>query len=177
MALDHGLTGRRVSRMAAACAVSFMLAGPCGAAEGTPADVPVPATGGAIDAETKCLALAVYWEGRAEPARGRQAIAHTVLNRVRSPDFPNSVCGVVGQGPVGSATRGCQFSWWCDGRRDSPREADKWQEAIVVARAARGGQSKDPTGGALYFHAGSARPDWSRSKRRLAEIGDHVFYR
>lgn len=165
------------SCIAAACLASILLGAPGRAAGGTPADVAVPAGGGELDAETKCLALAVYWEGKAEPARGRVAIAHTVLNRTRSGEFPKTICGVVGQGPAGSAKHRCQFSWWCDGRRDSPREADKWTEAVAVARSAREGKSEDPTGGALYFHNDAARPDWIRKKRRLAQIGDHIFYR
>lgn len=150
-------------------------------AQETPAQVPVAATASTPAAtlgdETKCLALSVYWEGKTETREGQLAVAHTVLNRARNPKFPNTICGVVAQKPDG-AKKGCQFSWWCDGKRDEPKDDQDWQEAVASARAAMKAEAADPTGGALYFHSSKIRPPaWTAKRRRLTRIGDHIFYR
>jgi len=123
-----------------------------------------------------CLALAIYWEARSEPAEGQLAIAHIAINRVAHPGFPNDICEVVKQG--GEAGRGrCQFSWWCDGRDDTPRDLDAWRRAKAQAAAALRGETEDPTGGAIYFHHEGVRPSWAEVKERTARIGRHIFYR
>ncbi len=129
----------------------------------------------ALDAETKCLALAVYWEGRAEKREGQRAIAHTVLNRVGHDEFPDTICGVVAQ--QSDSGKSCQFSWWCDGKRDTPASDEQWETAVEVARDAKAGRTKDPTHGALFFHSAKINPKWDGKRRRLARIGDHIFYR
>jgi len=150
------------------------------AAQETPAEVPVASTAtkpaGALDAETKCLALSVYWEGKTETREGQLAVAHTVLNRAKNPKFPDTICGVVTQKLEGGK-KGCQFSWWCDGKRDEPKDDQDWQDAVDVARAATK-DAGDPTGGALYFHSSRIKPPaWAVKRKRLARIGDHIFYR
>lgn len=154
---------------------------PEGGAQETPAQVPVASTAttpaAALDPETKCLALSVYWEGKTETREGQLAVAHTVLNRTRHPEFPNTICGVVAQKPDG-AKKGCQFSWWCDGKRDEPKDDHDWAEAVDSAKAAMKAEAGDPTGGALYFHSSKIKPPaWTAKRKRLARIGDHVFYR
>lgn len=151
------------------------------AAQETPAEVPVVSTAttpaAALDAETKCLALSVYWEGKTETREGQLAVAHTVLNRTRNPKFPNTICAVVAQKPDGKK-KGCQFSWWCDGKRDEPNDDQDWREAVDAATAAMKAEAGDPTGGALYFHSAKIKPPaWTAKRKRLARIGDHVFYR
>lgn len=128
-----------------------------------------------LDAETKCLALAVYWEGRAEKREGQRAIAHTVLNRVGHDEFPDTVCGVVAQ--KSESGKSCQFSWWCDGKQDTPSSDEQWEASVDVARDAKEGRTKDPTNGALFFHSAKINPKWDGKRKRLARIGDHVFYR
>lgn len=150
-------------------------------AQETPAQVPVASTAGTpaatMDAETKCLALSVYWEGKTETRKGQLAVAHTVLNRTKSPKFPNTICGVVAQKPEGTK-KGCQFSWWCDGKQDEPKDDQDWQEAVDSAKAAMKGEAGDPTGGALFFHSSKIKaPEWAKNRKRLARIGDHIFYR
>ncbi len=150
------------------------------AAQETPAQVPVASTAttpaATLDAETKCLALSVYWESKTETRQGQLAVAHTVLNRTKHPKFPNTICGVVAQKPDGKK-KGCQFSWWCDGKRDEPKDDHDWQEAVDVAKAATK-DAGDPTGGALYFHSSKIKPPvWAAKRKRLARIGDHIFYR
>ena len=135
-----------------------------------------PAPVAASEAEERCLALAVYWEGKSEMREGRVAVAHVVLNRVRDPEFPNTICGVV-QDRNGNRNGSCQFSWYCDGKSDEPTNAEQWREAQAVARAALAGETRDPTGGARYFHVRRLSPPWTRNLTRTAAIGDHVFYR
>src|SRR3546814_3621987 len=148
-----------------------LLAAGVAMAQASVADVTV---GTHIDAETKCLALTVYWEGKTESRKGQLAIAHTVLNRMRSRDFPGTICGVVSQQSEDGRT--CQFSWWCDGKRDEPADAAAWQTSLAVARQAMAG-GPDPSGHALYFHSAGVRPGWIRHKKRVARIGNHIFYR
>ncbi|MGH6946417.1 MAG: cell wall hydrolase [Kiloniellales bacterium] len=126
--------------------------------------------------ELRCLALNIYWEARAEPLEDRWAIAHVTLNRVASPDFPDSICAVVQQGGEQSLG-GCQFSWWCDGRSDTPFEDEAWREARRLARRALTAPLPDPTGGALFFHNDSIEPAWAGEKQRLRQIGAHIYYR
>ncbi|QDO97251.1 cell wall hydrolase [Ferrovibrio terrae] len=147
----------------------------------TPAEVPVASTAtvpaATMDAETRCLALSVYWEGKTETREGQLAVAHTVLNRTKNPKFPNTICGVVAQKPEGRK-KGCQFSWWCDGKRDEPKDDKDWHEAVDVAKATMKAEAGDPTGGALYFHSSKIKPPvWATKRKRLARIGDHIFYR
>ncbi len=129
----------------------------------------------AFDDELECLALNVYWEARSEDERGQKAIAHLTLNRVDSPDFPDSVCAVVKQGRGGRHR--CQFSWYCDGLHDRPANPDAWETAVEVAKTAHRARVNDPTKGALYFHLRRVKPKWARSMTRTVEIGDHFFYK
>ncbi len=126
--------------------------------------------------EVECLALTVYFEARGEPDDGKRAVAHVVMNRVSDARFPDTVCGVVRQGGETDRYR-CQFSWWCDGRGDTPANAAAWKRSADVAYWAFKGFSKDPTGGALWFHAESSSPSWRKAFQRGPKIGGHVFYR
>lgn len=129
-----------------------------------------------LDPQTKCLALSVYWEGRSESEMGRAAIAHTVLNRSRSSQFPKGICSVVTEGD-NDGKKGCQFAWWCDGKSDEPKNHSQWTAAVQTARQAMDGKIADPTGGALYFHGDRDNPKWAKQRQRLTRIGNHVFYR
>jgi N-acetylmuramoyl-L-alanine amidase len=124
--------------------------------------------------EQRCLALTLYWEARGEGRAGMVAVGWTVLNRVRSPQFPGTPCRVVYQG---GETPPCQFSWWCDGKSDKPRDRKSWQFAQLVAAELLFDPPPDPTDGALYFHSASIRPPWRGKLARTARIGAHVFYR
>jgi N-acetylmuramoyl-L-alanine amidase len=135
--------------------------------------------GPAAAAETReqaigCLALAMYWEAKAEGAEGMRAVAAVVLNRVAHPKFPNTVCGVVRQG---GEQPPCQFSWWCDGKSDRPAEADTWALAQRLARAILADRPRDPTRGALFFHSAGISTPWVLPRRRTVQIGHHIFYR
>ena len=119
-----------------------------------------------------CMALAMYWEARGEGARGMLAVGSVVRNRVKSADFPDSVCAVVKQG---GERPPCQFSWWCDGKSDRPRNSVQWHKAQTLAGQIIAGEHRDITEGALFFHTtGIARP-WDRPLTK--RIGNHLFYR
>jgi spore germination cell wall hydrolase CwlJ-like protein len=124
--------------------------------------------------EFRCLALNLYWEARGEGVDGMTAVGWVVLNRVRSREFPSTICGVVFQG---GETPPCQFSWWCDGRSDAPREAASWRQAQAVTARLLRAPPADPTRGGLFYHATSIRTPWLRKRERTARIGRHVFYR
>jgi len=131
-----------------------------------------PASGGA---EWRCLAEAVYFEARGESLRGQFAVAEVILNRVESPKFPSTVCGVVRQGAGGKG--GCQFSYVCDGKSDRIREAEAWDRASKIARLMIDGSDPDLTQGATHFHTTKVRPNWASRFPQTARIGTHLFYR
>jgi spore germination cell wall hydrolase CwlJ-like protein len=124
--------------------------------------------------DVDCLTDAVYYEARGESPAGQAAIAQVVLNRVRHPAYPKSVCGVVYQG----ARQGsCQFSFACNGALDSEREPEAWRRAKTVAERALAGFVMPVVGDATSFHVATARPDWGANMMRVAQIGLHIFYR
>ncbi len=123
----------------------------------------------------RCMALNIYFEARGEPFLGKIAVGHVVLNRIANRRYPSNACAVIQQGGERRRYR-CQFSWWCDGRSDQPRNEASWREAIFVAMLIHRGATKDPTGGALWYHADSVDPYWSRQMLRFAKIGRHIFY-
>ena len=121
-----------------------------------------------------CLAQAVYYEARGEPAEGQAAVAQVVVNRTRSGGHPSDVCGAVFEG---AARPGCQFSFACDprlGRR--ALEPAAWRRAQGVADEVLAGRGPSGLQTALNYHADSVRPRWATQLRRTAEIGRHVFY-
>jgi len=122
-----------------------------------------------------CLTAAVYYEARSEPLDGQRAVAQVVLNRVRNPAFPNSVCGVVYQGA--NRSTGCQFTFTCDGSMYARREPAAWERARQVAEAALGGSVFAPVGLATYYHTTAVSPWWDADVVKVAQIGAHNFYR
>ena len=120
------------------------------------------------------MALAMYWEARGEGEQGMLAVGSVILNRVEDTRFPDNVCAVVYQG---GETPPCQFSWWCDGKSDRPRDRHSWHLAMVIAAGLLLDPPPDPTRGSLFYHSTQVRPAWSRSRMKTAEIGAHVFYR
>lgn len=129
-----------------------------------------------IHREIECLALTMYFEARGEPDVGKLAVGHVVMNRAQHPAFPKAVCDVVRQGGEKLRYR-CQFTWWCDGRSDQPVDWRAWERSKALARRVFWNYSKDPTGGALWYHAENARPIWRRDLAQGPKIGRHIFYR
>ena len=126
-------------------------------------------------AEWACLTEALYFEARGEDAAGQFAVAEVILNRVDSPRFPRTVCGVVGQGS--SKRNQCQFSYKCDGRSDTMSERDAYRQVGKVAKLMLDGAPRLLTHGAAYYHNNGVRPSWARKFARVAEVGPHLFYR
>lgn len=126
--------------------------------------------------EIYCLALNIYFEARGESKKGQRAVGHVVINRVKNFKFPNSICKVVKQGSQQHLNR-CQFSWWCDGRSDKPKNVASWRKSMLIAKEIIMGNSTDPTGGALWYHAHYVSPYWKKSFLPVREIGRHIFYK
>lgn len=121
-----------------------------------------------------CLTQAVYYEAGFEPRQGRRAVAQVVLNRMRHPAFPKSICGVVYQGarqPV------CQFSFVCDGSLYRRPALGAWKEAENIAAAAIDGFVEKSVGAATHYHADYVAPYWAPRLAKLSRIGAHIFYR
>ncbi|HSF64624.1 MAG TPA: cell wall hydrolase [Paracoccaceae bacterium] len=125
------------------------------------------------DAEWSCLAKALYFEARGETLKGQFAVAEVILNRVRSPLYPSTICGVVHQAGGG----GCQFSYTCDGRADVIGERGAWDVAQRIASVMLNGAPSNLTNGATHFHTTQVRPNWAHRFPRTAAIGMHLFYR
>ena len=124
----------------------------------------------------QCLAEAVYYEARSESEDGQRAVAQVVLNRVRHPAYPGSVCGVVYQGPL-RAGGGCQFTFTCDGSLlRIPFGAD-WARARRLAAEALAGSVFAPVGLATNYHTHQVLPDWAFRLPKATVIGNHIFYR
>ena len=123
--------------------------------------------------EVECLAKNIYFEAGSEPRAGKIAVAEVTMNRVKSKQFPRSVCGVVYQ-----KTRGtCQFSWVCkDGKQ--VRSNTAWRESLQIAENILISKKKyGIIGNAMYFHADYVEPAWAAEKQLIAQIGAHIFYR
>jgi spore germination cell wall hydrolase CwlJ-like protein len=131
---------------------------------------------GALDQsrDLECLTQAVYYEARGESRSGQAAVAQVVLNRVRHPAFPKSVCGVVFQG---ARYGGCQFSFACDGSVYRRVERAAWRRAETIAAKALDGSVMSEVGSATHFHVSGLNPGWRNKMMRVAAVGSHVFYR
>ena len=121
-----------------------------------------------------CLTQAVYYEAGFEPPAGRRAVAQVVLNRMRHPAFPKSVCGVVYQG---SRSPVCQFSFVCDGSLYRAPATGAWREAKAVAEAALVGYVESSVGAATHYHANYVAPRWAPMLTKITQLGAHIFYR
>ena len=125
--------------------------------------------------ERRCLALAIYFEARGEPVRGQVAVGQVIMNRVRSPLFPETICGVVYQGQMHP---GCQFSFTCDGHTDTPRNDDQWALAQDIAKQITAGELWLPeVGYSTYYHANYVSPNWVGDMSKIDTIGRHIFYK
>jgi hypothetical protein len=127
-----------------------------------------------ISRATDCLASALYYEAANESIAGQMAVAQVVLNRVRHPAFPKSVCGVVYQGQ--ERRTGCQFSFSCDGSMARHPSPETWERLRALSVAMLGGQVYAPVGLATHYHANYVIPYWSATLDKLHQEGVHIFY-
>ena len=137
-----------------------------------------------IETALMCLALNTYHEAKNQSMIGQVATAQVVMNRVADSRYPNTVCGVVKQGPKYKGSdipvrHKCQFSWHCDGKSDEPkRDSKEWFKAQDYARIVLSGRiALDVTEGATHYHATYVRPAWAKTKTRTTRIERHIFYR
>jgi spore germination cell wall hydrolase CwlJ-like protein len=133
---------------------------------GTPAD---------FERATDCLAATIFYEAGAEAMTGQMAVVQVVLNRVRHPAYPKSVCGVVFQGH--ERRTGCQFSYTCDGsmaRRPSPAA---WARHRGLAQAMLKGLIYAPVGLATHYHTDWVLPAWSAKLNKVRVERTHLFFR
>jgi len=145
--------------------------------QANPAAAPFHLAGNAADRARSldCLTAAIYYEAATEPTDGQRGVAQVVLNRVRHPAYPNSVCGVVFEGA--RRATGCQFSFSCDGSlRRAPAEP-YWSRAKAVAAAALNGYVYAPVGWSTHYHANYVMPYWAPTLVKSANVGLHIFYR
>jgi len=133
--------------------------------------------------QLECLAQNVYHESRTQSQSGQFAVTHVVLNRVKSSDYPNEICAVVKQGKLarnGKPLRDrCQFSWYCDGKSDEPKNLPIWERSKRAALDAYMLHTIgfDASEGSLFYHAIYVSPHWKSSVDRAVRIDDHIFYR
>ncbi|WP_163269191.1 cell wall hydrolase [Chelativorans alearense] len=126
--------------------------------------------------EQQCLAAGIYFEARGEPVEGQAAVAQVILNRVRNPAYPDSICGVVYQNE--KWRNRCQFSFACDGIRDRVKSPGHFETAGQVAMAVTAGKIwLEEVGSSTHYHATYVRPRWASAMERMKKIGQHIFYR
>jgi spore germination cell wall hydrolase CwlJ-like protein len=128
-----------------------------------------------IETALMCLALNIYFEARSEPIEGQIAIAEVTLNRVASANYPNDVCSVVLQ----ENKDGCQFSWWCDGKSDQPREHNSLRTSKALAELMLNeGRYITVIGNeATHYHSNEVHPYWANDLHKIRRIGKHIFYK
>jgi spore germination cell wall hydrolase CwlJ-like protein len=122
-----------------------------------------------------CLADAIYYEAGFEPLSGQRAVAQVIVNRVRDPNFPASVCGVVFEGY--QRRTGCQFSFVCDGSmKRRPPHPEQEAFARMIADQALSGYVEKEVGTATHYHTDYVHPNWASNMVEVAQIGQHIFY-
>ena len=135
-----------------------------------------------------CLALNTYHEAKNQSLVGQVATAQVVMNRVADDRYPNTICEVVKQGPTRPSWEDptkeypvrhrCQFSWYCDGKPDVPKNEKAWRKAQDVAFLVLYNKiNLDVTEGATHYHATYVKPAWAKTKTRTTKIEKHIFYR
>ena len=141
--------------------------------------------------QATCLAENVYYESRNQGTAGWSAVISVTMNRVKDKRFPNTICGVVKQGPTRESWKQngtyypikhkCQFSWYCDGKTDviHKKDAKLYKEIYNLSYVSliKDITILDITDGATHYHADYVTPSWARTKTKTIEIGDHIFYK
>lgn len=129
---------------------------------------------GLRDTALQCLTSALYYEAASEGDDGMRAVAQVILNRVRHPAYPSSVCGVVYQGSTRAT--GCQFTFTCDGSLARTPSTSGWARSRRIAEAALSGRVFAPVGHSTHYHADYVVPYWASSLNKVNTIGRHIFY-
>ena len=139
--------------------------------------------------ESYCLAQNVYFEARNQPLAGQMAVISVTVNRMNDKRFPNTICGVVFEGPHRPSWKDntvmipirhrCQFSWYCDGKSDRIYDLETFDRIWQLTTGVVDGSYTiaDITEGATHYHADYVEPAWAKTKTKTIEIEDHIFYR
>ena len=143
--------------------------------------------------EATCLAKNMYFEARNQGLAGQLAVSLVVMNRVKDERFPNTICGVIEQeraspiskwwlkekGKIVPIRNRCQFSWFCDGKSDDPKEPTTYGRLLDISKDLVYGHLDvvDFTEGATHYHADYVYPAWRKQKKKTVEVADHIFYR
>ena len=147
------------------------------------------------ESEIECLAKNIYFEAKSQSLAGQLAVGLVVMNRVKSKNFPNDVCKVIYEGPIRESWKTrkdptlpkekrryypirhkCQFSWYCDGLRDTIKEPTVYSKIITVASKIINKHVYDFTNGSTHYHADYVSPDWTNLDVVMT-IDEHIFYK
>ncbi len=121
-----------------------------------------------------CLAAAQLYEAGDDPT-GQKAVAQVVINRLRHPAFPKTICGVVFQGA--ERATGCQFTFTCDGALARTPASAAWQRARDLAEQMLSGSTDPRVGLATHYHTDWVVPYWSASLDKITAVDTHLFFR
>ena len=130
-----------------------------------------------------CLATMIYFEARNQPLIGQLAVASVVINRVADDRYPQGICAVVTQGKIDNPPEApvlrdqCQFSFFCDGKSDEPKDEAAFRIAVEIASGVLGSGWLDPTEGSTHYHSIDVQPAWAKKMIRKVRIEDHIFYK
>lgn len=135
-----------------------------------------------IETALMCMALNIYHEARGESLAGQIAVSQVVMNRVASPRFPDTVCGVVKQAKYHAWSdipirNKCHFSWWCDGLSDKPQDDEAMLRATILAQNILEGRITNISEGATHYHANYVMPYWADEMTQVLQIEQHIFYK
>lgn len=128
--------------------------------------------------EIECMALNIYHEARGEGLEGMAAVGYVTLNRVHSDRFPNLICSAVKQAKLVDnkpVLNRCQFSWYCDGLSDIPKDIKAFELAKKVAEQVILGTITNPIGTSTFYHNPTVSPNW-RNVKVSGAVGNHIFY-
>ena len=135
--------------------------------------------------EFDCLAKNIYFEARNQNYKAKLAVGYVTINRVLSKKYPNTICEVVKQGEKRGnkiIRNQCQFSWYCDGKRDkapvnnTKKEIEAWMESMKSAEEILFSDPENPIGNAKHYHSVKVKPNWSKKNKVVYKIQQHVFY-
>lgn len=144
---------------------------------------PIKASDLLAEQDLRCLVLNSYYEARNQDEEAIMGVVMVTLNRLKDRRYPNNVCDVIKQSKTDYRGRiilnQCQFSWYCDGKSDNPKDSIAYMRVQDITERALllWNSNKDITYGATHYHAKYVDPDWSYSLNKVTSIGDHVFYK
>ena len=139
-----------------------------------------------LNMDVHCLAQNIYFEAGNQSLAGKIAVANVTMNRVEHDKFPNDICAVVYQtkswrtswtGKQVPQLGMCQFSWFCDGKSDKPKDSKTWAESLVIANDVIEDKYFDITEGAMWYHADYIFPYWAQHLNQTIHLDAHIFYR